>query len=532
MSKGTSAMVAWTFDNRSTDLSGTAELDQTRTHNAANEITDLSGTANDPTHDASGNMTADSSNTYIYDAWNRLVEVRDRGDDSLMAAYEYDGQKRRIEKTVNSSTDDYFYGGHGLRSLGGAGWQLLETRTAADADPSEQYIWDLRYVDAPVLRFQDTNTDGTVDNTLYYTNDANFNVTALVDESGTVVERYSYSPYGERTVLDGDWGTDADGVSDVANNILYCGYHFDAETTLYHVRNRMYNSELGRWIQRDPLGYIDGMHLCEYCVSTPIRYIDASGLLIIVAIDAGKASQNSTVLNPDRTEYHELGVRKIGYWTWEEAFKMRAKQWNELIDAAIKDAKNTQYSEFSIDGQVVDRDNYINRLEAARMEVRVLSKDTKKAGKELKKALADAGPNGEVLLETHGRMELWGMNSEEEGPQYPASVKLGDKWLSHDELAKLVGKSKEGQAATLVFGSCFWSEEQIKKLADDLNRQVSGSSGKSHSLKTDLETRAVAVEKDGKFAAYRLEATLKTLEDYQDFSVNPSNRAGKSVGAK
>ena len=64
MSKGTSAMVAWTFDNRSTDLSGTAELDQTRTHNAANEITDLSGTANDPTHDASGNMTADSSNTY------------------------------------------------------------------------------------------------------------------------------------------------------------------------------------------------------------------------------------------------------------------------------------------------------------------------------------------------------------------------------------------------------------------------------------------------------------------------------------
>jgi YD repeat-containing protein len=74
MSKGTSAMVAWTFDNRSTDLSGTA---------------------NDPTHDASGNMTADSSSTYIYDAWNRLVEVHDRGDDSLIAEYEYDGQKRR-----------------------------------------------------------------------------------------------------------------------------------------------------------------------------------------------------------------------------------------------------------------------------------------------------------------------------------------------------------------------------------------------------------------------------------------------------
>jgi len=61
---------------------GGFDLEQTRTHNAANEITDLSGTANDPTHDDAGSMTADASNTYIYDAWNRLAEVHDRGDDS------------------------------------------------------------------------------------------------------------------------------------------------------------------------------------------------------------------------------------------------------------------------------------------------------------------------------------------------------------------------------------------------------------------------------------------------------------------
>jgi RHS repeat-associated protein len=269
MSKGTSAMVAWTFDNRSTDLSGTADLDQTRTHNAANEITDLSGTANDLTHDAAGNMTADSSNTYIYDAWNRLVEVRDRGDDSLIAEYEYDGQKRRIEKTVNSSTDDYFYN---------SGWQLVETRTADDADPAEQYVWDLRYVDAPVLRFQDTNTDGTVDNTLYYTNDANFNVTALVDESGTVVERYAYSPYGERTVLDADWSADADGLSDVDNVLGHQGLHLDTESALYYNRNRYYSPTLGRFITRDPLGYIDGMSVYEYVGSSAVNTADPEGL--------------------------------------------------------------------------------------------------------------------------------------------------------------------------------------------------------------------------------------------------------------
>jgi YD repeat-containing protein len=79
------------------------------------------------------NMTADSSNTYIYDAWNRLAEVRDRSDDSLIATYEYDGQKRRIEKTVDSTTEDIFYNSE---------WQILEVRTADDTDPSEQYIWE------------------------------------------------------------------------------------------------------------------------------------------------------------------------------------------------------------------------------------------------------------------------------------------------------------------------------------------------------------------------------------------------------
>jgi RHS repeat-associated protein len=219
-------------------------------------------------------MTADSSNTYIYDAWNRLVEVRDRATDALIAEYEYDGQKRRISSTTGVSpvTDDYFYN---------SGWQLIETRTADDADPAEQYVWDLRYIDAPVLRFQDGNTDGDYadaeDSILYYTNDANMNVTALADESGAVVERYAYDPYGQVTVLDADWSTDADNASDVANEVLYAGYRFDPETGLFHVRNRYYSTSLGRFISRDPLGYVDGMSVYEYVGSGPVSYVDSEG---------------------------------------------------------------------------------------------------------------------------------------------------------------------------------------------------------------------------------------------------------------
>ena len=39
-------------------------------------------------------------------------------------------------------------------------------------DPYEQYVWDPGapgYIDAPVVRFHDADTNGTIDDTLYYT---------------------------------------------------------------------------------------------------------------------------------------------------------------------------------------------------------------------------------------------------------------------------------------------------------------------------------------------------------------------------
>ena len=69
-----------------------------------------------------------------------------------------------------------------------------------------QYVWSPRYIDAAVLRDENDDEDNLCDDeTLYYLTDANFNVTALVDTSGNVVERYAYDPYGEVIVLDADW---------------------------------------------------------------------------------------------------------------------------------------------------------------------------------------------------------------------------------------------------------------------------------------------------------------------------------------
>ncbi len=261
---------SWTLDG----LGNFSEFDddgdvQTRDTNAANEIETITGGTVTPAYDAAGNMisgpSADDPGVqvhYKYDAWNRLTAVYedDQGEaGDLIAAYSYDGQNHRVTKTLADETvTDYYYNTQ---------WQLLEERTlTSDPDPLtsiDQYVWSQRYIDAPVVRFHDANGDGDVadegDTTLYYTTDANHNVTALVDPSGNVVERHVYDAYGKTTVCYGndgagtEWSQRTNNISAYANQVRYAGYIFDAETGNALARNRYYSVTLATWINRDPI---------------------------------------------------------------------------------------------------------------------------------------------------------------------------------------------------------------------------------------------------------------------------------------
>jgi len=125
----------------------------------------------------------------------------------------------------------------------------------------------------------DWDTGDDPDEHLYYCQDANFNTTALVERSdGTVVERYVYDPYGKVTIYDDDWSDTVTWANSKKNAYLYSGYRYDHESRLYHVRHRSYHPTLGRWMQRDRIGYADGMGLYEYVRSTPCGSLDAMGL--------------------------------------------------------------------------------------------------------------------------------------------------------------------------------------------------------------------------------------------------------------
>jgi RHS repeat-associated protein len=61
-------------------------------------------------------------------------------------------------------------------------------------------------------------------------------------------------------------------------NHLHQGMTLDAVTELYYERNRDYSPSLGRWMEQDPLRYINGVDTYQFVNSPPMGNVDAEGL--------------------------------------------------------------------------------------------------------------------------------------------------------------------------------------------------------------------------------------------------------------
>jgi hypothetical protein len=88
---------SWGFDALGNWTSFTSDsTTQTRTANQQNEITSISGQTT-PGYDANGNTTTDQlGHTLIFDAWNRLIQVKNGS--TVLETYGYDGLNRRLLK--------------------------------------------------------------------------------------------------------------------------------------------------------------------------------------------------------------------------------------------------------------------------------------------------------------------------------------------------------------------------------------------------------------------------------------------------
>ena len=304
---------------------------------------------------------------------------------SVVQESEYDGQGRRVVKAVKNSvaldaTYHYYY----------TGWRLIETRSGSD-NVLKQHVWGLAYIDELlVTSLNHDPADGTEDDCefdYYALQDAHFNLLGMygLDDTGRgvwdsyllvfggvssstatnifrvyggLIERYEYTPYGQRTVYFSPGTNDPDAhaptpisrrwtVSSTSqpyglNDIGHQGKMHDEATGLKENSARMYHPRLGRFMQRDPLRYVDGMNLYQYVKSNPLRYSDPDGRR--PHEDQGASSCcNGEWYNPDShcCEYGSV-VAKVPIRILE-----RLNDWFDHADTVLPDG--TMYGFFTDD---------------------------------------------------------------------------------------------------------------------------------------------------------------------------------------
>jgi RHS repeat-associated protein len=112
-----------------------------------------------------------------------------------------------------------------------------------------------------------------------YHRNQQYSVTAITTSTGSIAERYAYSAYGQPTVLDASASVLSS--SAINNRYTYTGREWDATLGLHHFRARWMNPSAGRFLGRDPIGYLGGASLLNFLKCQPTRFVDPTGLLTI-----------------------------------------------------------------------------------------------------------------------------------------------------------------------------------------------------------------------------------------------------------
>ena len=100
----------------------------------------------------------------------------------------------------------------------------------------------------------------------YFVKDHLGSTNALADSAGVISSSTTYDSYGNAT-------------ADIATRYRYTGRELDTDIGLYYYRNRWYDSEIGKFISEDPIGFAgDDANLYGYVWNSPIKYSDPTGL--------------------------------------------------------------------------------------------------------------------------------------------------------------------------------------------------------------------------------------------------------------
>ncbi|MCK2005057.1 RHS repeat-associated core domain-containing protein [[Brevibacterium] frigoritolerans] len=226
-------------------------------YDAANQLATNNGAS--ISQDKNGNLTNDGKRTVVYDAQDRLIEVKE-GATSL-GKYQYNSEGLRTSKTIGSTTTYYTYDENDN--------VVLETNQSAAVLAS--YVYD--NANRPL-----TMTKGGKTYTFHA--NAHGDITTVTDEVGTIVASFQYDAWGNHLKESGSFASQVP--------FRYAGYRYDIETKLYYLQQRYYNPDIGRFLTLDPVlgdkenpitqnGYV-------YADNNPVMLIDPQGTMAFAAV--------------------------------------------------------------------------------------------------------------------------------------------------------------------------------------------------------------------------------------------------------
>ena len=226
--------------------------------------------------DENGNLKAlEAGQALDWDERNRLrrtVQTAHRDGSADDEWYVYDGDGRRLRKTRHWRAGSQWQIEE-VRYL--PGLELHERRQTNQAGGEAKVIeqWQVaRQDDARLLRWTQGLPDGLSNDRLRYGVADHLGSPVLeLDESGQIISREEYYPYGGTALWAGRGEVEAD-----YKTVRYSGKERD-RTGLYYYGYRYYAPWLARWLNPDPARSVDGLNLFRFVRNRPMSLIDGDG---------------------------------------------------------------------------------------------------------------------------------------------------------------------------------------------------------------------------------------------------------------